>query len=389
MKSGIRLLALLALCASPFISIAQCANPSGTVTLDTTITGSGNAAYTFSFQRFNGALGTLVDVNIRTEVTLRYHFQLENRENVAINNCRVRVVRDDEISGSVLQTPFFNSSQNTYGPYALDAFDGVLGSGPDYIEEGPTYVMDHRVVSHTAYNTADFLGTGDISLTYEPSTYSIVFGSANYNFNGTAEDTIRFTITYRYCSGSALAADFSSFTATSVNKEYVDIRWLMLNEKPNRSYTIEKSSDGKNFQAVTSVPSVATGNSTGKYQYRYDPMRNETGKLIFRLKQTDADGSVKYSVLRVLDLSKNQDRSIIIYPNPSTGNFSVLFHKTKRNDWTDDVITLSGQVLKTFNFNRALAGRISLQGQLTAGSYFIRVTNKKNGEQSMHPLVIR
>ena len=389
MKSGKRILALLLLSALPFLSIAQCANPSGIVTFDSTITGSGNAVYTFNFPRFNGTLGNLVDVQIRTEVTLRYRFQLENREALAINNCRVRVVRDDEISGSVLQTPFINTFQNTYGPYALDAFDGVLGSGTDYVEEGPTYVMDHRVVSQTAYNTADFLGTGNISLEYEPSTYSIVFGSVNYNFNGTAEDTVRFTITYRYCSGSALAADFANFTATSVNKEYVDIRWAMLNERPNRNYTIEKSSDGRNFQPVANVPSQSTANATGQYQYRYDPLRNETGKLIFRLKQTEFDGTVKYSVLRVVDLSNNKGHEIFLYPNPAGGNFNVLFHNTKRNDWTVDVITLSGQTLKTFNFTRALVGRINLQGQLPAGSYFIRVTNRKNGEQSMHPLVIR
>ena len=111
----------------------------------------------------------------------------------------------------------------------------------------------------------------------------------------------------------------------------------MMNEKPNRHYTVEKSSDGRNFQAVTSVPSVATGNSTGKYQYRYDPLRNETGKLIFRLKQTDADGSVKYSVLRLVDLSKNHDRSIIIYPNPSAGNFSVQIQKLKDAGYIDVV----------------------------------------------------
>ncbi|HEX6179931.1 MAG TPA: choice-of-anchor E domain-containing protein [Chitinophagaceae bacterium] len=389
MKSGKRILALLLLSALPFISFAQCPTPSGIVSFDSTITGSGNAVYTFNFPRFNGALGNLVDVQIRTEVTLRYRFQLENREAVSINNCRVRVVRDDEISGSVLQTPLINTFQNTYGPYALDAFDGVIGSGPDYVEEGPTYVMDHRVVSQTAYNTADFLGTGNIALVYEPSTYSIVFGSANYNFNGTAEDTIRFTITYRYCSGSALAADFASFTASSVNKEYVDIRWVMLNERSNRTYTIEKSSDGRNFQTVTNVPSQLTANATGQYQYRYDPLRNETGKLIFRLKQTEFDGTVKYSVLRVVDLSNNKGHEIFLYPNPAGGNFNVLFHNTKRNDWTVDVITLSGQTLKTFNFTRALVGRINLQGQLPAGSYFIRVTNRKNNEQTMHQLVIR
>ena len=113
--------------AFPFTSNAQCVTPLSTITFDSTLTGSGNAFHTFTFPRFDAALGTLVEVDVRAEVTLSYRFQLENKENIAINNYRVRVVRDDEISGSVLQTPITNNYQTTYGPYALAAFDGVTG----------------------------------------------------------------------------------------------------------------------------------------------------------------------------------------------------------------------------------------------------------------------
>ncbi|HYF31936.1 MAG TPA: choice-of-anchor E domain-containing protein [Chitinophagaceae bacterium] len=389
MITGKRILALLVLSALPFLSIAQCVTPLSTISFDSTLTGSGNAFHTFTFPRFDASLGTLVDVNIRAEITLRYRFQLENKENIAINNYRVRVVRDDEISGSVLQTPITHNYQTTYGPYALAAFDGVTGSGADYITAGPMYVMNHRVVSQTVYNTADFLGTGSISLDYMPSTYSIVFGSVNYNFNGTAEDTVRFTVTYRYCSTWFLPADISSFTANSVNKESVDIRWTTLNERANRNYIIEKSNDGKNFYPVTSLASQTSANATGKYQHNYIPTRNETGKLIFRLRQTEADGTVKYSALRVVELNKKQEPGIVLYPNPSNGIFNVLFHNTKRYDWKVEVLTLSGQRLREFYFTRSLTARINLVNELPKGSYFVRVTNRKNNEQTIHPLIIK
>lgn len=388
MKRVKHILALLALSALTYFSHAQCVTPLEAVTFDSTITGSGNAFYTFTFPKFNSALGTLVEVNIRAEITLRYRFQLENRENIAINNYRVRVVRDDEISGSVLQTPIIYNYQTTYGPYALGANDGVAGSGPDYTTAGPMYVMNHRVVSQNVYNTADFLGNGTVSLDYMPSTYSIVFGSVNYNFNGTAEDTVRFTVTYRYCTTWFLPADLSAFTVGS-GKEYLDIRWTTLNEKPGRKYTIEKSSDGRNFSPITDLPSQASANATGKYHHQYTPGRAETGKLVFRLKQTEPDGTIKYSPLRVAEIFKSRDNNILLYPNPSSGNFNVLFHNTKRNDWQVDVITLSGQILKTFNFTRALTGKINLQGHLPSGSYFVKITNRKNNEVTMLPLVIR
>lgn len=376
-------------CALPFMSIAQCVTPLSTITFDSTLTGSGNAFHTFSFPRFDASLGTLVEVNIRAEVTLRYRFQLENKENIDINNYRVRVVRDDEISGNVLQSPIMNNFQTTYGPYMLAAFDGVTGSGPDYTTAGPMYVMNHQVVTRDLYNTADFLGNGTVSLDYMPSTYSIVFGSVNYNFNGTAEDTVRFTVTYRYCSTWFLPADLGSFTASNTGNETIDIRWTTLNEQANRRYVVEKSSDGRTYQSVTSMPSHAAGNATGKYQHYYTPARNETGKLVFRLKQTEADGTIKYSALRVVDLRKKQEPGVVLYPNPSSGNFNILFHNTKRGDWKVDVLTMSGQILKEYQFSRVLKAGFNLQQELPKGSYFIRVTNRKNNEMTIHPVIVR
>lgn len=199
MKTRTRILAAVITLLLPFVLQAQCVTPLNIVTFDTTVTGSGNAFHTFTFPKFDPSLGTLVEVNLKLEVTLKYRFQLENRENIAINNYRVRVVRDDEISGPALQTPFTHTQQVTYGPYSLAANDGAAGAGADYINIGPLYAMNHQLSETTVYNTADFLGNGNVSLDYFSSTYSIVFGSVNYNYNGTAEDTARLIVTYRYC----------------------------------------------------------------------------------------------------------------------------------------------------------------------------------------------
>jgi hypothetical protein len=388
MNTGKRVLLCLLLWGGCLISKAQCVTPLETVSFDSTITGAGNAFHTFNFPKFDAALGTLVEVVVRAEVTLRYRFQLENKESIPINNYRVRVVREDEISGSTLPTPIINTYQTTYGPYALAANDGVAGSGPDYISIGPVYAMNHQMVERSFHNTADYLGSGMVSMDYTATTYSIVFGSVNYNFNGTAEDTVRMTVTYKYCTTWFLPADISSFTATATNNERVDIRWATLNERSNRDYLVEKSSDGRNFSPVTTFRSNPSANATGSYRHSYTPTSDENGKLVFRLKQIEPDGSVKYSALRVVDIRKNQ-HNIMLYPNPSNGNFNVLFHNTKRNDWKVEVLNLSGQVLKHYEFNRALTGRINLQQELSRGSYFIKVINKKTGEQTTKPLILK
>jgi hypothetical protein len=373
----------LLLCFLPFCTIAQCAAPLSVVAVDSIVTGTGNSSYTFSFPKFDPALGSLVEVRLQAEVTLRYHFHLENKENIAINNYRVRVVRDDELSGSALLTPLASTHQGNYGPYALAAYDGIDGAGPDYTAEGPMYVLDHQQINHAVYNTADFLGSGNVTVDYAASTYSIVFGSVNYNFNGTAEDTVRMIVTYIYCPSSSLAADITSFTAIKMNDDNIRLRWTAPNEKAGRKYTIEKSSDGRNFRDVSSLQA-----STGSYQQTYAPASNESGKIVFRLRQTEIDGTVKHSPIRVVDIGKKAT-GILLYPNPSNGAFNVMFSNTTRGDWSVSILSQDGRTLRQYEFNRALTGRINLQGQLAAGAYFIKAVNKKTMEQSIQQLILR
>ena len=190
-------------CMSPVIKIAY---------LDTLI-GSGNAFNSISFPKFDPTLGTLTQVNISLQISILYNFQLKNGESVPINNYRVRVTRDDEISSASLLNNFFNNYSKTYGTYKLNASDGIAGCGPDFISVGPSFVMNRQTVTQTIYNTADFLGQGNVDFDYSTTTYSAVLGSVNNNFNSEATDTVVFKLEYVLCPSWFLKAELGEFSA--------------------------------------------------------------------------------------------------------------------------------------------------------------------------------
>jgi hypothetical protein len=392
MKRWERFIALAVICTlfTGITASAQhtCATAPAIINYDTTVAGSGNAFHTFTFPKFDPALGTLIEVDVSTQIKLSYSFQLENKEGSSINY-RVRVVRDDEISGMALPTPLLYSYQKTYGPYTLTQFDGVLGSGTDYMGMGPVTVLNNQIKSFTNYNTADFLGTGTVDIDYSSTTYAIVFGSLMNNFNGSSQDSTLLRVTYKYCNTFFLPADITSFTARKTSPDKVDLQWIAQNEKLNRTYEIQKSTDGRIFVGLTKMAASADAHATGSYRHQYTWQPADGNKLIFRLKQTEGDGSAKYSVIRIVERNKETSPAPRLYPNPSSGSTQLLFNHQKRGDWDVSILTTSGQLIKVYHFNNALVGRLNTNNELAKGLYMIRSVNRKTQEQFVDRLVIR
>jgi hypothetical protein len=283
---------------------AQCVNQLNTLSYDTTVNALGNSLYTFSFPQFDPQLGTLTEVKINTKVTLVYNFSLENGELNTVNNYRVRVFRDDEISSTALLSPLTNSYQKQYGYYSLAGSDGIPNSGPDYTQQGPLYVMNQQNINYTLSNTADFFGSDKVMFDYTTSTYSAAQGSINNNLEGSAQDAVNFKITYTYCPQITLAADITSFTANKLNDAVIDIKWITQNEKNNRKYELQKSTDGKSFGRITQHS--ATSSQTGSYSYSYKVEPADNNKtLLFRLKQIEAEGTSKYSLVHAVRLTNS------------------------------------------------------------------------------------
>ena len=371
-------------------SKAQCSSNTNSLSYDTTVHALGNSLYSFSFPRFNPTLGTLTEVDITTNITLIYNFKLENGEVNPVSTYRVKVFRDDEINSTALLDPLTSSFQKQYGYFSLAGSDGIPNSGPDFTQQGPLYVMNQKSTAYTVYNTADFLGHDSVQFDYTTSTYSAAQGSINNNLEGSAQDAVNFTITYKYCPQVVLAADITSFITNKVNDATIDIKWITQNEKNNRNYEIQKSTDGKSFRSVAELAAKTGTPQTGAYSYSYPVQLGDNNQtLLFRIKQTDANGSVHYSAVRAVKVNATANEQLKLYPNPAKGAISLIFSNNKRGNWEVNIHSVSGQLVKLYSFTNALTGNINTGNELGKGIYMVRIINKTTQEKQVRQLIIQ
>jgi len=390
MKTRGRYLNLLILLFVTAGASAQCGSQLSTVSYDTTVTGSGNDFFNFTFPKFDPVTGTLTEVNVDATVTLVYGFQLENNGAGAVNNYRVRLTRNDDVSSNVLLTPLSNEQQNNYGPFSMTATDNVAGAGPDFITRGPLYAMNQQEIKNTVYNTADFMGGGQISFDYASTSFASLIGSASVSYTGNVQDEVTFKITYNYCPAAVLASDITSFTTGSLTDGTIDIKWITKNEKTNRKYELQKSTDGRVFRGVTEFAAQTGSTETGTYRHSYKVQPDENNKILyFRIKLVDEGGSPKFSATRAVKLTSAASTQPILYPNPAKGTTTLQFNNKNQGNWEVEILTISGQVVQRYFFNNALLAKLNTANDLHRGLYMVRSTNKTTQEQFVQRLLIQ
>lgn len=142
-------------------------------------------------------------------------------------------------------------------------------------------------------------------------------GSSNYleiggNKVWTANDGIMpgpFTFT----SATALPIKLLSFEVFSNNKE-IDLKWITSVEINNDFFTIEKSRDLKNWEAVTKLNGAGNSNVNIEYfEVDYSPY---IGISYYRLKQTDYDGIYSFSNIVPVKFDNKINSGMSLFPNP-------------------------------------------------------------------------
>jgi len=120
---------------------------------------------------------------------------------------------------------------------------------------------------------------------------------------------------------AALPVQWLDVSAQHAN-DNVRLNWSTAMEFNNNYFAIEMSADGVHFTDVGKVTSKGNSNSPAHYDYLH--VRPGFGKLFYRVKQVDMDGTSSYSKVVAVNIPEKADTQPWIYPVPA-GNY-ITFH---------------------------------------------------------------
>jgi Secretion system C-terminal sorting domain len=350
-----------------------------------TYPGNGTDEFNPGFTQYNPPAGyALIAAAISSTISLVESVALTNGTNPTQTNVHPGVYDNDEvtISGNLLGTggsipkslPFINVPTNT-----------TVTDGPSTLYTN--YPMSYDSVTTASSDLNDFVGTGIANVLYiNAATVSINNTIVSQTPSLSMSETL--SLTYYYCYTGTLAVNLLNFTATLENPQTVLLNWLTTGETPGEKYVIQVSSgNGTDFlNADTVLADGVAGNGNYAYQYTVPPA--DKGNLYFRIQMIDANGTVSYSPLRVINLGNGAISSFLIYPNPPSTFINLAFPGNTRN-WQVQIFAANGDLVQQNNFYNTNLATVNFNNKMAAGAYFVRAIDPQSNDHYSGSFVIR
>jgi hypothetical protein len=191
-----------------------------------------------------------------------------------------------------------------------------------------------------------------------------------------------------------VAADTSTYTASMANPDVcavlpmqlsalqavyetgqVQLSWYAYATSNARSFAIEYSPDGRTYATAGQVTAITGSNETIRYQFTH--YTNLTGTIYYRIRETDADGTVYYSNTLLVKAGNAANTSLLVFPNPFTANVQINLQLEKNGAIQIALFDAGGRLVKKLE-RQGLAGNntivINDLSILQPGIYLIKIT---------------
>ena len=173
--------------------------------------------------------------------------------------------------------------------------------------------------------------------------------------------------------GSTLPIYLLKFDA-SKQKDKTLLEWSTSNEINSFLFDVEYSVNGRVFESIGTVNAAINSRSINTYSFIHNqPIK---GINFYRLKMVDEDGAYKYS--QVVKIIINQRAQLEIFPNPTTGGFTIGGLAANRIS-NIQLLDITGKVI---NERKVIASSFYYRiSEYQSGIYFIRVFSGNNIQQ--------
>ncbi len=201
--------------------------------------------------------------------------------------------------------------------------------------------------------TGTKLNTTNGIITVDRATSLIA--NINYNFTIRVIDqkdqitdlplSIRFySPTVRPVDIAPLPVELLYFTGNR-NGSTVILKWATASEKNNDKFIIERSTNGKTFEAIGHVN--GQGDSHITTAYTFTDKSTAANKLYYRLKQVDFDGTYTYSkIVSIMGNTLMSQPVMVAYPNPSKGMSTAILTVETASNSTITLFDLQNRVVQ-------------------------------------------
>lgn len=242
--------------------------------------------------------------------------------------------------GSVLVSIRDRDMYQIADDYFIDN-DGIIpGGNADYLimqgtsmaspaAAGAAALLLQKFGSITPIQAYSAMKNNAASDSYTGSVPNNTWGYGKLNINQALED-------------AALPVELNSFTVKSF-RGVLQLSWSTITEQNNAGFFVERKNAGQDFwKGIGFV--AGKGNSFTPVIYRYEDYTAELGKnYIYRLKQTDNDGSYKYS--HEMSAVLYADRFILYqnFPNPFNNTTRISYYIPEQGKVQLNIYSVLGQ----------------------------------------------
>ncbi len=127
------------------------------------------------------------------------------------------------------------------------------------------------------------------------------------------------------------------------------LKWVTASEKDNDYFSVERSSDGKNFEVIGTVG--GSGTTSVPISYEYKDANPFLGNSYYRLKQTDFNGQFEYFGPRSFQFTQGGEGFKLsnASPNPFSDRLNINYQNDEEMDAVMKIHRVSGEEIRSVN----------------------------------------